>query len=95
MNSVTAKDYLQSIKIYQAGVKAGDALPDINLSANENPYGCAPEIITFITDMINKQGLKAFSIYPQQGSPNLRNAIAKKFNLPCSKYPYVAMVLMN
>ena len=82
MVSLSAKPYLESIDIYQAGVKAGDELPDINLSANENPYGCAKQVRAHITDYITRTAPHTFSLYPEQGSLQLRMAIADKYGLP-------------
>ncbi len=76
-----AKPYLQDVSIYQAGLKAGEALPAINLSANENPDGAAPSVIEAISNLLQHKGNLAFSHYPEQGSLNLRQAIANKHQL--------------
>ncbi|MCH9845550.1 MAG: histidinol-phosphate transaminase [Alphaproteobacteria bacterium] len=82
MVSLSAKPYLESIDIYQAGVQAGDELPDINLSANENPYGCAKQVQNHIINYLARTAPHTFSLYPEQGSLQLRMAIADKYGLP-------------
>lgn len=76
-----AKPYLQDVALYQAGLKAGEALPTINLSANENPDGAAPSVIEAIAHLLQDKGNLALSHYPEQASLTLRRAIAGKYQL--------------
>ncbi len=77
-------DVLDSLKIYEAGkpielvVREYGIEPKnvIKLASNENPYGVSPKVAEVIKNYVN-----AMSIYPDDSFYELKEALAKKFNL--------------
>ena len=70
------KDTINNINVYKPG--EGNIFADniIKLSANENPFGCSDNAKAAFIDMQNY-----LNRYPQGGSKDLKNAIAKKFDI--------------
>ena len=76
-----ARTYLRELSLYQAGVKIGERAPKINLAANENPYGAAPEVMRAMGNLLQTYQADLFSRYPAQQSVELRQKIAEIYDL--------------
>ena len=77
MNKPTPKSYVLSVDPYVPGAhKASGNIPPAVLSANENPYGCSPEVLKMGADLIASPHR-----YPDGGSVALRQAIGECYDL--------------
>ncbi|XDD51345.1 histidinol-phosphate transaminase [Leptospira sp. WS92.C1] len=75
---------LDSLKSYEAGkpielvVREFGIKPEdvIKLGSNENPFGCAPEVVEIVCNAATKM-----SLYPDDSYLDLKNALAQKFEV--------------
>jgi histidinol-phosphate aminotransferase len=78
---VKAKEYILSIEPYKQGKsKVGNSSDIIKLSSNENAFGASPKSIA----AYQEHHAKAFR-YPDGGCVELRNALAKKYQIDPSR----------
>lgn len=71
MNSVNAYDTSESEDLIRENIKI------IKLDANENPLGTSPKVLQSLKDRLSK----GLNIYPDGSATDLKNALAKKFNI--------------
>lgn len=76
------KPALEKMSPYKPGRSIEDVQNEYNLekieklASNENPYGCAPSVRSFLSN-----SLIQYEMYPETGTPSLRAKLAEKLNV--------------